>query len=116
MSLFGDSNKKPSLLMRILKVIYWIIFAIALVIVLVFIAFKIFVAKPDVGNNEIIINPDVVIQIPTTPQPSQNPSDPLVSQAPQESQPPRNWFCAARRVSTPACWPAQTTATAVRTL
>ena len=89
MSLFGDSNKKPSLLMRILKVIYWIIFAIALVIVLVFIAFKIFVAKPDVGNNEIIINPDVVIQIPTTPQPSQNPSDPLVSQAPQESQPPQ---------------------------
>lgn len=89
MSLFGDSNKTPSLLMRILKVIYWIIFAIALVIVLVFIAFKIFVAKPDVGNNEIIINPDVVIQIPTTPQPSQNPSDPLASQAPQESQSPQ---------------------------
>ena len=64
MSLFGNQNKTPSLLMRILKVIYWIIFAIALVIVLVFIAFKIFVAEPDTGNNEIIVNPDVVIKLP----------------------------------------------------
>ena len=86
MSLFGNQNKTPSLLMRILKVIYWIIFAIALVIVLVFIAFKIFVAEPDTGNNEIIVNPDVVIQIPTSPEPTQDPADPQVSQEPQEPQ------------------------------
>ncbi len=86
MSLFGDQNKTPSLLMRILKVIYWIVFAIALVIVLVFIAFKIFVSKPNVDDNDIIVNPDVIIQIPIA---SQAPSNPQGSQAPQESQPPQ---------------------------
>lgn len=89
MSLFRDSNKTPSLLMRILKAIYWIVFAMALVIVLVFIVFKIFVTKPGAGNNEIIINPDVVIQLPTSPQPSAAPSDPQTSNHPQESQEPQ---------------------------
>lgn len=81
MSLFGLQTKPPSLLMRILRVIYWIVFAVALVIVLAFIAFRIFVSKPNVGN-EIIVNPDVVIQVPTT-------QDPLNSQAPEESQAPQ---------------------------
>ena len=89
MSLFGSQNKTPSLLMRILKVIYWVIFAIALVIVLVFIAFKIFVVDPGSGNSEIVVNPDVVIQVPATQQPVQDPEDPQVSQQPEESQPPK---------------------------
>lgn len=86
MSLLGDQNKAPSLIKRILSVIYWIIFAISLVIVIVFAAFKIFVAKPNIGNNEIIVNPDVVIQIPGN---SQAPEDPSGSQQPQESQSPQ---------------------------
>lgn len=87
MSLLGDQNKAPSVIKRILSIIYWIIFAISLVIVIVFAAFKIFVAKPNVGNSEIIVNPDVVIQIPGNSQAPENPSDtqqPQNSQAPQE--------------------------------
>ena len=90
MSLFGSQDQKPSVLMRILKVIYWIIFAIALVIVLVFIAFKIFVAEPTKTGNEIIVNPDVVIQIPNNTQTGQDPSGSQSGDQPQSSLPPED--------------------------
>lgn len=54
------NNTKTSPLMRVLKVFYWIIFAIALVIVLVYAAFKIFVTEPDVNGDHIINTPPVV--------------------------------------------------------
>lgn len=82
MSLLSPKTKPPSLLMRILSVIYWIVFALALVIVLAFIAFHIFVDKPEVGD-DIIINPDVVIQVPSSTQDPQT-TQPPESQSPQE--------------------------------
>lgn len=82
MSLLGPKTKPPSLLMRILSVIYWIVFALALVIVLAFIAFHIFVDKPVVGD-DIIVNPDVVIQVPSSTQDPQT-TQPPESQSPQE--------------------------------
>lgn len=82
MSLFGPKTKPPSLLMRIVSVIYWIVFALALVIVLAFIAFHIFVDKPEVGD-DIIVNPDVVIQVPSSTQDPQT-TQPPESQSPQE--------------------------------
>lgn len=54
------SVKKPaaklSPLMRVLRVLYWIIFAVALVIVVVFAAFKLFINPPDV-DSQVTINP-----------------------------------------------------------
>lgn len=60
----GTSTKR-SPLMRLLHILYWIVFAIALVIVLVFAAFKIFVDTPQVDMPEIIVPPTEVV----TPKP-----------------------------------------------
>lgn len=54
---------KASPLKRFLSVIYWIVFALSLVIVLAFAAFKIFVTPPDV-DSQITFNPNVTVTIP----------------------------------------------------
>lgn len=78
----GTSTKR-SPLMRILHILYWIVFAIALVIVLVFAAFKIFVDTPAVDMPEIIVPPTEVInprpgsEDPTGTDPGNTP-EPLV--------------------------------------
>lgn len=56
---------KRSPLMRVLHILYWIVFAIALVIVLVFAAFKIFVDRPNMDTPTVIVPPTTVI----TPEP-----------------------------------------------
>ena len=63
MSFFTNNgtSTKLSPLMRVLHIVYWVIFAIALVIVLAFAAFKIFVDKPVVDTPEIIVPPTSVI-------------------------------------------------------
>ncbi len=76
---------KASPLMRVLKAFYWIIFAVALIIVLVYAAFRIFVTDPDVDNDHIINTPPVSTADPdgtedpvnTDSQPPESPS-PLV--------------------------------------
>lgn len=67
-------HAKPSPLKRFLLVIYWIVFALSLVVVLAFAAFKIFVTPPDVGS-QVTVNPDVTVNIPK-PGVSPAPDDP----------------------------------------
>lgn len=71
MSFFGNSTTKKSPLMRALHIIYWVVFAIALVIVLAFAAFKIFIDKPEVNDDPVIVGPSVVVS-PSV----QDPNDP----------------------------------------
>lgn len=63
MSFFTDHGAaaKRSPLMRVLHIIYWVVFAIALIIVLAFAAFKIFIDKPIVDTPEVIVPPTAVI-------------------------------------------------------
>lgn len=61
----NGTSAKRSPLMRVLHIIYWVIFAIALVIVMAFAAFKILIDKPVVDEPTIIIPPTEVV----TPQP-----------------------------------------------
>ena len=77
------STKKPSPLMRILKAFYWIIFAVALIIVLVYAAFRIFVTDPNVSNEHIVNTPPVS----TSPDPQPTDSD---EPANTPSQPPES--------------------------
>lgn len=79
------NNTKASPLMRVLKAFYWIIFAVALIIVLVYAAFKIFVTDPDVGNEHIINTPPVVSGDPdntNTQDPVNTESQPVESPSP----------------------------------
>ena len=87
MSFFRNQGTptKASPLLRVLNILYWILFSISLVIVLVFIIFQIFIRKPDIGSNEIIVNPNVTINVPgSSPQNPQNPSS--GNQQPQQPQ------------------------------
>lgn len=91
MSFFNKQAPKTPL-MRVLSVIYWVIFAIALVIVLAYAAFRIFITPPSSGDDPLVlpthvINP-VPIPSPSTGEPAE-PADPAVSQQPQESQEPQ---------------------------
>ncbi len=63
MSFFTEqgASAKRSPLMRVLHIVYWVVFAIALVIVLAFAAFKIFIDKPVVDTPEVIVPPTSVI-------------------------------------------------------
>lgn len=54
------ANTKTTPLMRVLKFFYWLIFALALIIVLVYAAFKILVTDPDVGNDYVVNTSPVV--------------------------------------------------------
>lgn len=64
MSFFTNTPAKLTPLMRVLHIIYWIVFAIALVIVVVFAAFKLFIEKPQIDTPEVIVPPDVTITTP----------------------------------------------------
>lgn len=68
----NGTAEKRSPLLRVLHTIYWIIFAISLVIVLAFAAFKIFIDKPVVDNPEIVIPPTSSV----SPAPGQQGGDP----------------------------------------
>lgn len=59
-----NAPAKASPLKKVLLIIYWVVFALALVIVLVFIAFKLFVKEPDVGDNQVIVPPKVTLNLP----------------------------------------------------
>lgn len=79
------SKAKTSPLTRVLKVFYWIVFAIALIIVLVYAAFKIFVTDPNVGDEHIINPPPVITDDPDsthTPEPDNTESQPPESPTP----------------------------------
>ena len=68
MSFFSNTPTKHSPLMRVLHIVYWVVFAIALVIVIAFLAFKLFIDKPQIENPEIIVPPAVNVTDPgTTP-------------------------------------------------
>ena len=73
MSFFSNTPTKLSPLMRVLHTVYWVIFAIALVIVIVFLAFKLFIDKPQVENPEVIVPP--VTSVPTQDPSSTGPVD-----------------------------------------
>ena len=66
---------KRSPIMQVLHVIYWVIFAISLVIVVAFAAFKIFIDKPVVDNPSIVIPPTSSVS-PTPGQNDPGPSTP----------------------------------------
>lgn len=78
----SNDTRKRSPLLRFLNIIYWIIFAIALVIVLVYAAFRIFVSKPAVDDPEVIIPPKVTINVPGSS--TQDPGNPTATQEPQQ--------------------------------
>lgn len=91
MSFFTNTGTtaKRSPLMQVLHIIYWVIFAISLVIVVAFAAFKIFIDKPVVENPEIIIPPTSSVS-PTPGQESQPPvTDPTTqpTTGPTEPEP-----------------------------
>ena len=77
-----QNKPKTSPLMRVLKAFYWIIFAVALVIVLVYAAFRIFVTEPDINNDHIINTPPVSTGDPVGTE-TQDPVN-------TESQPPES--------------------------
>lgn len=78
----SNDTRKRSPLLRFLNIIYWVIFAIALVIVLVYAAFRIFVSEPVVDDPEVIIPPKVTVNLPGTS--AQDPSNPTAPQQPQQ--------------------------------
>lgn len=53
-------RSRTSVPKKILSVLYWIIFAISLVIVLGFLAFKIFITPPKTGSNQ-VVKPPVIL-------------------------------------------------------
>ena len=73
----NGTAEKRSPLLRVLHTIYWIVFAISLVIVLAFAAFKIFIDKPVVDNPEIVIPPTSSV----SPAPGQPGGDQLMALA-----------------------------------
>lgn len=73
----GNTKADLTPLWKALRVIYWVIFAISLVIVLLFIVFKLFVKPPNTNSN-VTVPPQVTI--PSNPE-DPGPQD---SQAPQE--------------------------------
>ena len=83
----NTNSKQLSPLMKVLRIIYWIVFAISLVIVLLFIIFKLIVQAPDVGEEQIIVPGQVTIDVPgqNTASPGENDDDPGA----QESQQPQ---------------------------
>ncbi len=62
-----NTGVKSSPVMKVLRVLYWTVFAISLVIVVVFAAFKIVIDKPNVGGQVVIPPPTVSV----TPGPGQ---------------------------------------------
>ena len=91
MSFFNTQTPKTPL-MRVLSILYWIVFAIALVIVLAYAAFRIFITPPTSGNDPIVLPTHVINSVP---DPSQtivdpaDPADPTESPQPSESQEPQ---------------------------
>lgn len=80
---YKKAPAKVSPLMRALHIIYWIVFAIALVIVLVYAAFSIFVAPPDISDDPVVVPTGVIIQNPdNTADP-----DPDNTQGPKPNDP-----------------------------
>lgn len=72
----SGTSAKRSPIMQVLHVIYWVIFAISLVIVVAFAAFKIFIDKPAVDNPSIVIPPPSSSVSPTPGQSDPNPTNP----------------------------------------
>lgn len=66
---------KVSPLLRVLRVLYWIIFALSLVIVVLFLAFKLFVNPPDVGS-QVTFKPSVSTPV-EDPQNTSSVEDPV---------------------------------------
>lgn len=79
----GNTKADLTPLWKVLRVIYWVIFAISLVIVLLFIVFKLFVKPPNTNNN-VTVPPQVTIQVPNSSGNSSGNSDTPSSQAPQQ--------------------------------
>ena len=71
-------------LARVLNIIYWIIFAIALIIVLAFAAFKIFISEPDVGTTTVIVPTSNIIDIPGSSGTDPSGSDTQQGQEPEQ--------------------------------
>lgn len=80
MSFFHNETPKTPL-MRVLSVVYWIVFAIALVIVLGYVAFRIFITPP--STDDPLVMPTHVI---TPVSPSQSEENPADSQTGNQSQ------------------------------
>lgn len=84
----GKPNASSQLtpLMKVLRVLYWILFAVSLVIVIAFIIFKIFVKPPEIKDPEVVVPGQVTIVVPGENDPNPNDTDPGTqeSQAPQQ--------------------------------
>jgi len=80
----GNTNTSSPLI-KVLRILYWVLFAISLVVVILFIVFKIFVKPPEVDNQqEVDVPGQVTITVPgDTHDPDA--TDPGA----QESQPPQ---------------------------
>lgn len=88
MTILAAGNTKASELspvLKVLRVIYWIIFAISLAIVILFFIFKLFITPPDVGGEQIIVPGQVTIDVPGQTGDNTQEDDPGV----QESQSPQ---------------------------
>lgn len=80
----GNTNASSQLspLMKLLRVLYWVLFAVSLAIVIAFIGFKLFVKPPEVEEQQQIIIPgQVTITVPDDPE--------ITDPGSQESEPPQ---------------------------
>jgi len=79
----NKTSALPPVVKRILTIAYWVIFAISLVIVVIFVAFKLFIEEPEVGGSEVIVPPVTEV----TPPPSTKDPSGTETQAPTTPQP-----------------------------
>ncbi|MDD6160299.1 MAG: LCP family protein [Oscillospiraceae bacterium] len=80
-----SARSRASSLRKALWAIYWVIFALSLVVVVTYAAFKLFITPPDVGDTQVIVpNPPVTEPVrdpdpsgTDDPSPSPSPSEPV---------------------------------------
>lgn len=82
-----NTNSELSPVLKLLRVLYWIVFAISLVIVILFFIFKAFVKPPEVNTDPIIVpgSDQVIVDVPGDEPGTSDEDDPGV----QESQEPQ---------------------------